>query len=291
MAVAAKHIDSAHLDTRPETFVPPRPNTSVTPQSDQGNLLFSKYFSIEFANTPTLLSETFRLRGDVYCKEFGYESEADCPGGLERDEYDAQALHCLIVHRQKGIAAGCVRLVPTLPTAPARPLPMERFCGDSFTHPTLSPTVMPRHNIAEISRLAVHTIFRRRNGERGSPDGLAEVASFNDEERRTFPLISAALVLSAIAMAVLSGQTNGFAMMEPRLARLLQRMGIDLVQIGDLMNYHGQRAGFYFAPLTTMAGIQRHLGPLYSYIFHSIAESYRQNDGSAAKRILGHYSR
>ena len=135
---------------------------------------FSDYFDVRFAHTEELMRQIHRLRYDVYCREFGFEREEDCPGGLERDAYDDHAVHCLIVHRDSGMGAGCIRVVVPPESTPNFQLPMERFCGFSLTDPILHPARRPRTRVAEVSRLAVHTQFRRRAGESQSPIGRAQ---------------------------------------------------------------------------------------------------------------------
>ncbi len=89
---------------------------------------FSKYFFAVLATTPELRETAYRIRYQVYCKEFQFEPEANCPGQKERDDYDEQSVHGLLMHRSSGAAIGCVRLVLPHPDDPALPLPFERYC-------------------------------------------------------------------------------------------------------------------------------------------------------------------
>jgi N-acyl amino acid synthase of PEP-CTERM/exosortase system len=45
-------------------------------------------------------------------------------------------------------------------------------------------------------------------------------------------------------MLLNSGLDYGFAMMEPRLTRMLRRFGIYFKQIGNVVDYHGFRGPF-----------------------------------------------
>ena len=209
--------------------------------------LLCSYFVFARALSPEQQEQIFRLRYEVYCREFGYEREEDCPGQRETDPYDAAADHCLLRHRDSGIAAGCVRLV--LPDDPGHSgvmqLPLEEACAASLNHHRFHPSLLPRNEICEVSRLAVLPTFRRRHGEEKTPFGDPEGLVFSSRERRAFPLLAVGLFLAATAMVGLAGRHHVFAIMEPRLARLLERSGLHFTQVGKVVEYHGRRAPFY----------------------------------------------
>jgi N-acyl amino acid synthase of PEP-CTERM/exosortase system len=127
---------------------------------------------------------------------------------------------------------------------PAFLLPLEQHCGRSFTHARYDPRQVPRAHLVEISRLAVHPAFRRRRGEGTSPTGAARHDD-TDWEHRTFPLIGVALMMGAMALTELMRRQHGFVMMEPRVTRLFRVSGFPFEQIGELMDYHGQRAAYH----------------------------------------------
>ncbi len=204
----------------------------------------TRFFEFQQAWSEEQRLQVHRIRYSVYCQEFQFEREEDCPGGLERDEYDNNSRHCLLVHRKSGTAAGCVRVIEPGPGR-LRLLALEQHCSESLEHPRLHPSRFSRQTICEVSRLAVPAFFRRRPGERETPYGNLEHAQVSEAETRTFPLIGMAMFLAATALVGLSGRPHVFAMMEPRLARLLARAGLNFLQIGRLMEYHGPRAAFY----------------------------------------------
>ena len=228
---------------------------------------FQNYFQIMLACTPALVSRVQRIRYDVYCQEFHYQSEENCPGGLEQDEYDGNSLHCLIVHAASGTDAGCVRLIKTPADNPDYPLPLEKFCANSLTHPLLCPRKLPRADIAEVSRLAVHTNFRRRLGESESPFGRLSEVAITEQEQRTFPLISFGLFAAGAALMVLSQKSDLFIMVEPRLARRLQNSGLPFVQIGELLDYHGMRAAYHVTTKQILQDMRGEMCELYNYVY------------------------
>jgi N-acyl amino acid synthase of PEP-CTERM/exosortase system len=232
---------------------------------------FQSYFDVLFANTPELLEQVHRIRYDVYCREFHYEREEDCPGGLERDEYDEHSLHTLVVHKATNIGAGCVRMVQPPADDPGFLLPMELHCGHTLNHPERHPQRIPRHHLAEISRLAVHTSFRRRLGESESPFG-ALTHALDQQERRTFPMVSLALFAGATALLALSARQHMFVMMEPRLARRLQGLGFPFVPVGEPLDYHGLRAAYHVTVEECLESWGETMRHMYDFIHAALRE-------------------
>lgn len=208
---------------------------------------FHDYFRAQLATTPEQREAAYRIRYEVYCREFRFEREEDCANGMERDDYDEQAVHCLLIHQGTNAAAGCVRLVLTDPKHPDRPLPFEKHCSHSLDRRKIDPGAMPRDRIGEISRLAVHSHFRRRPHENESPAGFPAFSGISASERRHFAYLPLGLYLAAASIGLLSGLEGVFAMMEPRLARHLVRYGIRFEKVGALIDYHGPRAPFYIS--------------------------------------------
>lgn len=234
---------------------------------------FQTYFQIMLAYTPEQIELAQRIRYDVYCREFNFEKEENCPGGLEKDEYDQSSLHCLVIHKASNTPAGCVRLVKIPNDNPTLLLPLEKFCGHSLRHETLHPSLQPRQTICEISRLAVHTAFRRRPGESASPLGSNRVMfseQLTEEEWRTFPLISVALIAASTALMVISDRPSLFIMVESWLAVLLRRMGLDFVQVGEKIDYHGPRAAYFITVEQMLRGMKGDLRQLYGFVYTSL---------------------
>jgi N-acyl amino acid synthase of PEP-CTERM/exosortase system len=230
---------------------------------------FQNYFQILIADTPELMEQVHRVRYEVFCQEFHFEQEENCPGGLERDEYDDQAIHFLIMHRNSALPAGCVRLIQTRTTDPDAPLPIERYCAASLAPGEGHPSRMLRNSLCEISRLAVSGHFRKRRGESESPLGTSEgIPMDNEIEYRIFPLLSFTLFLAVLSMSIFTQQRDSLAMMEPWLARHLQLMGFSFRQIGELTDYHGARAAFHYTLDQALADKERR--PILRQLFDLI---------------------
>lgn len=187
--------------------------------------------------------EVFALRHGVYCEELGFEPTR--PDGRESDAFDDRSVHAYIRHAASGAMAGTVRLVSA--SHAEELLPMEVHCDAALAKATLRPSDFPRAEVCEISRLAVPARFRRRATDRfeGAATGAIDVAAYSSSELRCFPWIAIALYFSAAALSRHSGRRHVFVMVEPRLARAMQFVGIDFRQVGPTIDFHGQRAPHY----------------------------------------------
>ncbi len=219
--------------------------------------------------------ELYRLRYDVYCQEFGFEREADCPGRMEWDAFDEHAWHGLIRHVSTGKAAGSARIIEKQASG-EDDLPLLAYCKDSL-YPAwrrhLEQLERP-DTICEVSRLAVHTDFRRRPGE-DTPYGKFGAAPFPEDHVRTFPLLTAALFAAAIYLVFDAlDKRAAYMMMEPRLQRMLRRFGLRAEQVGDPIEYHGQRAAYRIGREQAMAAISG--SQILDRLYHLAAEQLQE---------------
>lgn len=224
---------------------------------------FLAYFDVGLAETRAQLDDVGRIRYRVYCDEFAYEPKENFPNGIERDNFDQNALHCLVTHKTTNIPAGCVRVVKT---EGENRLPFERFCLESLDADFFIRNPMPRGSMCEVSRLAVDGMFRRRSGEKATRFGGVHVSELSQREQRTFPLIAVSCFLAANIMADVAGSTNLFAMMEPFLPKLLDRSGIHFTKVGQDIDYHGLRAPYFVTTTTVKENVAPGLAELYQAI-------------------------
>lgn len=203
---------------------------------------FDQHFEALPVKDEATRQEVFRLRYAVYCEELGYEDRSAFPDGQERDAYDEDSAFALLKHRATGRAAGCVRLIVNA-AKPSLRFPFELVCSDRLDRTLIDVDHVDRSRIGEISRLAVHHDFRRREGEALNPEGVPPSPSELASDRR-YPLVAMGLFLSASALALNRGLNEVMVMMEPRLARLLARCGIRFTQIGEVIDFHGLRGPF-----------------------------------------------
>ncbi len=232
---------------------------------------FQRYFQIELARTPEQKSAVYGIRYRVYCEEFQYEPMEAFPNREESDEFDEYSMHCLVVHKRTLQPAACVRLVPAFGDPENDPLPIEEIFRDTLDNQLIDSLDLDRSKVCEISRLAVDHAFRRRLGEGNSRLGEPDQPRYDTRERSTFPFICMAAFLGATALTELTNRTNAFAMMEPFLARMLARTGINFQRVGGDLEYHGIRAPYF----TTTEHTLEHMAPDMRAIYMTIAEEIR----------------
>ena len=85
---------------------------------------YNSYFHNQLADTPDLLRTALAIRYQVYCLERKFENADEHDDQLERDEFDAGAIHSLVIHRPTSEAIGTARLI--LPQHAQDGLPIER---------------------------------------------------------------------------------------------------------------------------------------------------------------------
>lgn len=203
---------------------------------------FNQYFEFLHADSEALREEVFRLRYQVYVLEMGFERAEEFPDGLERDAFDARSDHYLLRHRRTGIYAATARMILPDAAAPMDEFPIERHCrlyaGAGVSEPEA------RRHLGEVSRFAVSKAFKKRLGEAGTLTGVAESnvdLYLEEDERRILPHLSFGLLAVELRMMHLHGLNRCYAVMEPALYRLIGRFGLIFHQIGDTVDYHGQR--------------------------------------------------
>jgi len=235
---------------------------------------FTDYFRIQLVTTAEQAKEVYGVRYRVYCEEFKYEATDLFPDKIETDEFDEQSLHCLIVHKETGRSAGCVRLVPVCASIENGLLPFEKFCQQSLNKPLIDSWHLQRDTECEISRLAVDTAFRRRPGETATRFGEVDSMDCTKREQRTFSLIAVSAFLAATSITALTQKTNVFAMMEPFLPRLLKRSGILFEKVGADMDYHGIRAPYFIKTQSALDNMRPDLKEMYDWVYQQVAVDY-----------------
>ncbi|QHC51345.1 PEP-CTERM/exosortase system-associated acyltransferase [Billgrantia tianxiuensis] len=240
---------------------------------DNRSDLFSQLeedFAFTLAHDERSRQRVYRLRYRIYCQEIGYNPPNEDDAALEQDAYDESALHCLLVHRKSGIAAGCFRLVLPAPGKdPKIRLPLQEYGGTSLTHKALHPSLLPIEEICEISRFATAREFRNRPINHETLD--KPTYDFTLEERRVFPLLTIALFLATHALVGLVDRRHIFAMMASRLPRLLAMSGFRFQRIGDAIELHGRRNAFYIDNVMAQREMRRELLEPYRHIHRQLA--------------------
>ena len=133
-----------------------------------------------------------------------------------------------------------------------------------------------REEICEFSRLAVKAEFRRRQADKfaGSATGVISETTYSEQELRCFPFIAIGLYMTAATLALESGITHAFVMMEPRLARSMKFVCIKFVQIGPTVDFHGKRAPYYINAEIFLDNLSSGFKSLFSTINNEIQQQF-----------------
>lgn len=200
---------------------------------------FKKYFEIIPAHTEILKNGAFQVRHQVYCEDLKFESERS--NKLETDEYDAQSLHLLIRSKTSDEFIGCTRIVLTNQSNPDQPLPFEKICNSAIDYSILDPLKLTRKNVAEVSRLAVISRYRRRKSDHSDSPVSISKEDYGSIDQPRFPYIPIGLFMGTIELARLNGIDYIFMLTERRLADHFRKLGANLRFIGEPVEHRGKR--------------------------------------------------
>ena len=230
---------------------------------------FKEYFQIVPALSNELKDEVYRIRHQVYCEELAFE--APRPDRREHDEHDVHSLHLLIRYVRTDQFIGCTRIVRARPEDPHHPLPFETFCAATLDRSVVDPARLPRDTIAEISRLAVVSQFRKRKSDQRSPLPISD-SDFGTPEQPRFPYIPVGLYLGTIELARLNGIKTLFVLTEPRLANHFRKFGVDVKTIGGPVEHRGQRIPSMMQTTGIIDNLWAIFRPLYGAIAADVAQ-------------------
>lgn len=183
-----------------------------------------------------LLNEVFRLRYKVYCDEWGFERPEDHPGGIEQDTFDAHSVHFAAIRKDDGKLIGTSRIILDSSLG----FPIEEHCQ-------INEDIVKadKKHWAEISRLAVSKEFRKRAGDNSIyKDDEMHVQEVNNpfhEKRTNENQIVIGLYRCIYLESMERGLTHLYAVMAKGLFLLLHRIGLNFIQVGPGIDYHGIR--------------------------------------------------
>ncbi|SCY09787.1 PEP-CTERM/exosortase system-associated acyltransferase [Nitrosospira sp. Nsp13] len=230
---------------------------------DLGNA-FKQYFEIVPAYSEALKDEVYRVRHQVYCEDLKFEPMR--PDGREIDEHDACSLHLLIRNVNTHEFIGCTRIVRTDPENRQHSLPFEIACTNALDLSIVDPTKLPRQSIAEVSRLAVISRYRRRKGEATKTVGISD-EDFGTPDLPRFPYIPIGLYIGTIELARLNGIDTLFVLTEERQAAHFGKLGVKIQTIGSPVEHHGQR----IPSMMSISGIINNMRRMFRSLYRTIA--------------------
>jgi N-acyl amino acid synthase of PEP-CTERM/exosortase system len=200
---------------------------------------FRQYFEIVPGLDDEIRDSVYRIRHEVYCEDLHFEpAHAD---QREIDECDAHSVHCLLRRNDESREpVGCTRLVLAHKDGVDYEMPFERTCADVIDRSLINPRALRRHEVAEVSRLAVRRKYRQRKHESDKPISLT-TDDFGTPDQPRFPHIPVGLYLGSVALAHRCGLKTLFVLTEPRMAQHFGKLGVRIRPIGAVVDHRGAR--------------------------------------------------
>ncbi len=202
-------------------------------------------FEFRRITSPEAMEEAFRLRYQVYCNECHFIRSEDYLDGTEKDGFDKHSAH-FGAYDAGGCLVGSVRLI--LPSCGR--FPIEEHCAAL----DVDPVKVPLRKCAEISRLTISKLYRRR-----AKDGLyyepqVEDVTVQDKGqyfmRRVRPM-AFGLYRELYHESKRLGIRYWYALMEKTLRTLLKIHGFVFNPIGPEVEFYGMVTP-YLADITEM---------------------------------------
>jgi len=192
-------------------------------------MIFDDRYEVFLADTPESKSLHYQLRYKVYCEETGWE-----PGRLlvreklEYDDFDVTSHHFLVRDRLSLEWVGGLRLIEQ----PFCELPISKFCRIDERPRSF----IEQGECVEVSRLFVLPDFRcgkQHSAAALGASGLAGSAHYYE--------IMLGLIRAAREFGLKNGVISWYFLVEPALARIIKRVGIDLNRCGPGVRHKGLR--------------------------------------------------
>jgi N-acyl amino acid synthase of PEP-CTERM/exosortase system len=207
---------------------------------------FNRDFACVLADQPDLLRQAYETRYQVYCVENAFEDPEEHGLGQEVDAFDAFSVHSLLTFRPTGESLGTVRLVLPDAHTPSS-YAMQRlveFSGNKVPVPLAA--------TAEVSRFSISKRSRKVKGAIDIVSGGGRPAL-----RQAEPLMSLGLIQGLVRMSRANAVTHWCAVMETKLIRMLDAMGIHFTPAGPMLDYHGLRQACYCELEAVLASVKR----------------------------------
>ena len=191
-----------------------------------------RFHGVELDEFPALLTDSYRLRYQVYCCERRFLDASHYPDGIETDVFDSHAVHLGVVD-DWGTLVATARLVRRT----SEGLPMFGHCSVLRRAAVLAD---PRAPLVEVSRLAVSRASLGTDDEGARRPTAAERAQ---RHAARFEMITV-LYRELYQASKRHGFTHWLVATEPSLQRLVLRFRFPFVQVGPLTDYFGPVAPY-----------------------------------------------
>ena len=159
------------------------------------------------------------------------------------------------------------------PDALDTPLPFETTCAHTIDRRIIDPARLDRRRIAEVSRLAVRSAYRRRKGEQHVAVAIQDEDYASAARQPRFPYIPVGLYLGVVALAARNDIDTLFVLTEPRLASHFSKLGVEIKQIGGPVEHRGTRVPSMMDVQSIIKGLRFMVKPIWRVIQEQIEAS------------------
>jgi len=232
-------------------------------------------FRFGVVDNKDVLKDTFRMRYEVYVQEFGFERKEDHPNGLETDDYENESIHFACINESDSVV-GTIRLV----LDSDKGFPIEHAVETSFIGEKPD-----RSKIGEISRLTVSRDLRRRK-----EDGMYGVESYltkkeggvlpddgsipEEMQGRKNPIIVLGLYQVMYHESRRRGISHWYMITEKKLFFALKKYGFLFHQIGEPVEYHGERIPYLGIVEEIEKTLRKNNPDMYKIMLTGLEEKY-----------------
>ena len=204
--------------------------------------MFDNRYEVILADNEAARLIHHQVRYKVYCLEKGFEDESQSDNYVERDEWDAHSVHFTVRTKDTKEWVAAMRMVVRGPDG----LPIEQMCDIDPRAASIGEAT------AEISRMCIVDKFRgekqiHTSSQKGAPHlyNVKENPIPASNERRHKSEIMLGLLRAAVDYSYEHDISNWFFLTTPALARIINRLCIQLVKVGSPCNHHGVRYPFF----------------------------------------------
>jgi N-acyl amino acid synthase of PEP-CTERM/exosortase system len=201
-----------------------------------GSSLFDDQFEVVLADDEFSRSIHYQIRYQVYCLEEGFEDRGRFSDEEEKDQWDDHSVHFLVRARQSGEWVAAMRMV--IPETGG--LPIEQVCD-------IDPIVMssfPEKQIVEISRMCIVDSHRRKQlaNVPGRLQAVPETKGAGERVHKS--IIMKGLLRAAATYSEDHDIPFWYFLTTPALARIINRLNVQLVKVGSAYEHRGTRYPF-----------------------------------------------
>ena len=205
--------------------------------------MFDDRYEVILADNEAARQIHHQVRYKVYCLEEGFEDQSHFDNNEERDEWDPHSVHFTVRTKDSREWVAAMRMVVRGPEG----LPIEQMCD---IDPLAAPT---GDSVAEISRLCIVDEYRRGKQTHTPSQNIATPHLYDVKEPR-LPVTNERHHKSEIILGLLRAAvdysyehdiSNWYFLTTPALARIINRLCIQLVKVGSPCDHRGVRYPFF----------------------------------------------